>query len=232
MKVSVETHRLLFPPGFSSEFRFKAPVDELGIIRLAKESIAAMLPQSAFVDGVLVDIKGRDAEGGWIDERQELFAISAYYKKAKEAKEEEESEPELSYFGIHGWTRFSEYTPDNHIIHKLEIEYRGEEMNPAHKELQDVFDVQGLCIDEFRLGMDFFEKSFLGSYFGFAPVVNKSFQLRFVDRILDISVYSEGLKARADNPFGVFTQLRQLDETIYKSLNMRLSAAYEEFAKK
>ena len=193
----------LFPSGYATTFRSALSLKPYALPRLVDFVLSRMLSDEAVEGGTLVDFKGwGDGSRAGADE---LLSLSG---AVVPSCEEDSEDP----FFLRITTVFERFIGTGNIGHRAVVDRKGGVFEVVStRDIARAFPVE---IRSFRMGIDIFETSFIGSFFGFAPVVKKSFRVEAGMEALKLTVCVEGVKDWRLPPFDLHPMLRKICEII------------------
>lgn len=227
-KPHLTQHRLLFPPGYAVHFDVDLKPKPFSISYLANAVLTELLPRSAFQEGEILGLKGRgawtgtsgdrcpapeapEARGGGcpVPEEEILYLEGRTLPVSEESEARLEKEPTgAESFSVRLKTIFKEFVGAKGIAHRVNVDRNGSIFEAVG--IEEVGRAIPVEIVRVRLGVDIFEGTFLGSYFGFAPVVRKSFLLDCDQQNLRVELDLEGVKDRKTPLFSIHPLLAKI----------------------
>lgn len=220
-EITQSIRRSIFSGRYIADFTLRAQLPSeqlLGFIA----GLGEVLRLVGSTKGEIVNVKGADS-GEYhqvviTNPEDELAFVAGEIAVAREPDKDEEDEfgvdrnsPDVSIepFDIRLTTRFKNFGSRSSIVHSV-IERRLGPL-PEHSSIELISKVEGIKIDEFRLGIDFFKPHYF-SIFGVTPTVVETLVVKIKAEQLELKIHAEQLATRSSIPLtapGVFEALNR-----------------------
>ncbi len=216
-KPHMTRHRSLFPPGSAIHFDVDLEPRPFSLSYLADSVLSGFLPRSVLQELEITGLKGRGAWTSTSDHRcpapeepedELLYLEGRIIGAGEELNERSEDLQAAEIFSLRLKTVFKQFVGAKDITHRIIIEKRGSLFETVG--IEELGRAIPLEISRVRLGVDIFEAAFAGSYFGFAPVVRKSFLIDGDRQKFRVELDVEGVKDRRSHLFTLHPLLAEI----------------------
>ena len=229
MESELTVRRQLLPPGYAIEYKAKTPVSPRAVPPLVDGVLHALVPPEAWRDGVLENLKGRDAyapsapvPNRWLPRSDELLFAAGNILADQDDGRTVREDP----FQIRIATAFASFQGSHDITHSTRFSAQGALpgfVNPAS--IGRIFPLE---VTALRFGLELFEsRRFLASL-GFAPIVTQTLSLELYTGMLYLTITAEGLRQCSQPPLGKDGLGARLDQVLAQAGQTAWSADYRQ----